>query len=197
MEHELTNRIVLELLRGGCHSRELARRLDASHATVNRRLQKLLEDNVVDYTQDGKNKTYRLKDTLETKNAAVMAEHYKLGETLATYPHLRGIMQEIQKNPDIKLAVLYGSHAKNTATPESDIDVYIETQDPELKKQLEQINTRLSVKIGGWNAQNPLIQEIMKNHVLIKGVEEYYEKTRFFNKLAKEGKLRLDEQAMP
>lgn len=175
MEQDLTDEIVLELLKGGCHARELARRLKTNHMTINRRLKKLAENNVVDHTMDGKNKTHHMKNTVEARNHAITAEYYKQRKTLEKYPHLRGIIQEIQKNPDIKLAILYGSHAKETATPESDIDVYVQTQDSEIKKQIEQQNTRLSVKTGSWNPESPLIQEIMKNHVILKGVEEYYE----------------------
>jgi len=78
------------------------------------------------------------------------------------------------------LAIIFGSYAKGLAHKDSDIDVYIETTNLQLKKDIEQLNTKLSVKIGKYNSTNILIQEIEKNHVIIKGVEQYYEKNKFF-----------------
>ena len=78
------------------------------------------------------------------------------------------------------MAIIFGSYAKGLAHKDSDIDVYIETTNLQLKKDIEQLNTKLSVKIGKYNSTNILIQEIEKNHVIIKGVEQYYEKNKFF-----------------
>jgi len=95
-------------------------------------------------------------------------------------PHLRSVVRTIQEREDIPLAVLFGSYAKGTADQRSDIDVYIETGEREVKRELERCHSRLSIKIGPWDPENLLIQEIAKNHVIIKGVERYYEKTKFF-----------------
>jgi hypothetical protein len=50
-----------------------------------------------------------------------------------------------------------------------------------LKQELEQLNSMLSVKIGEFDRSNPLIKEIEKNHIIIRGAENYYEKIEFFN----------------
>ena len=43
------------------------------------------------------------------------------------------------------------------------------------------LDARVSVKLGKYDSNNILIKEIEKNHVIIKGVEEYYQKNvRFF-----------------
>ena len=41
-------------------------------------------------------------------------------------------------------------------------------------------DTKLSIKIGKYDKSNLLIKEILKNHIIIIGVERYYEKNRFF-----------------
>jgi predicted nucleotidyltransferase len=168
------------LLKEESHPRLLAKKLGVNHMTVSRRLKQLLKANVVDYSESGKNKTYYLKKTVEARNHVYMSEHYKREKLLEHYPHLRRIIEKIQDNPKVKVAVLYGSHAKNTATEKSDIDVYVETKNRKLKSEIESIDGRLSVKIGEYKTDNPLAREIKKDHVIIKGVEEYYEKTRFF-----------------
>jgi hypothetical protein len=43
----------------------------------------------------------------------------------------------------------------------------------------ELLNSRMSVKIGEYDRSNPLIKEIEKKHVIIKGVEPFYEKIGF------------------
>ncbi len=79
------------------------------------------------------------------------------------------------------MAILFGSYAKLIAKKQSDIDLYIDTDDKKIKKDVELINTKLSVKIGRYDKDNLLIKEIEKNHVIIKGVELFYEKNKFFS----------------
>ena len=81
---------------------------------------------------------------------------------------------------NIRLALIFGSYAKDIPKEHSDIDVYIETADQRIKKQLEEAHSTLSVKIGKYNSDNYLVKEIQKNHIIIKGLEEYYDKQRFF-----------------
>ena len=109
-----------------------------------------------------------------------MAENYKLIHALNKYPTLRGIIEKIRKEKRVRLAILFGSYAKNLATKDSDIDIYIETEDRDLRKELMLTDSRLSIKIGKYDKQNPLIREIEINHVVIKGEEKFYEKNKFF-----------------
>ena len=84
-------------------------------------------------------------------------------------------MEQKIKKCDSKLIILFGSYAKNIAKPESDIDIYLETEDQNIKKKTEEINSKLSVKIGAFNKDSLLIKEIIKNHVILKGAERFYE----------------------
>jgi len=172
--------IVNELLRGSNHMREIARLLKTNHMRIVREINALEKKNVVDYKQEGKNKVYFLKKTLEAKNYVFTTENYKLHKLLIKYHLLRRIIEEIQKNNKIKLAVIFGSYAKGNPKEDSDIDLYIETEDFNLKKEVKKINTKLSIKIGKYNKSSLLIREIEKNHVIVKGVELYYEKNKFF-----------------
>ena len=80
----------------------------------------------------------------------------------------------------VPLSILFGSYAKQSAEKGSDIDIYIETKDKKIKQGLEILDSNLSVKIGEYDKKNLLIREIEKNHVIVKGVEVYYEKNKFF-----------------
>jgi len=172
--------IVLQLLKEKSHIREIARRLNISHTKVRGKMALLEKGNAVDYTSEGRNKVYFLKNTAEAKAYAVMAEKYALLKALQKYPELRGITDRISSDKRIQLAILFGSYAKGIAKKDSDIDIYIEIEDKEIKKELHLLDSRLSIKIGKYNKDNPLIREIEKNHVIIKGTELYYEKSKFF-----------------
>lgn len=180
VEQDIVIRIIAHLLKGDAHPRKLAKDLGISHTTILRKLKSLLDGNVVDFRTEGKNTVYFLKKTLEARVYIFMTEWYALGTLIEQAPHLRSVIRTLQERQDIPLAVLFGSYAKGTADQKSDIDVYIETDDREVKRELERCHSRLSIKIGPWQPENLLIQEIVKNHIIVKGVERYYENTKFF-----------------
>jgi len=180
VEQDVSIQIVALLLRSDSHPRKLAQDLGLSHTTVLRKLKGLLDGNIVDFRMEGKNKTYFLKKTLEARVHVYVAEWYALENLIQEAPHLRSIIKAVQEREDFPLAVIFGSYAKGTADKKSDIDLYIETEDRETKRELERCHSKLSVKIGLWDPENLLIQEIVKNHVIVKGVERFYEKTGFF-----------------
>ncbi|MBU0536458.1 MAG: nucleotidyltransferase domain-containing protein [Nanoarchaeota archaeon] len=141
----------------------------------------LHKSNIVDFRHEGKNKIVFLRKTLEAKQYAYHVETENLIETLKKYPSLRGIIEQIKKDDRISLAVLFGSYAKGKAKKESDIDIYIDTDDRKLKENVESINSKISAKIGRYDKESLLIKEIEKSHVIIKGMERFYEKNKFFD----------------
>ena len=181
MEQNIVFEIINVLLGNDLHVRGIASKIETNHMTISRKLNELMEENVLDCRREGRNKIYFLKKSTEARNSIIMTEAYKLNKTLAMRPELRSIITRIQKESPIKLAVLFGSYAKGTADEESDIDLFIETSDRNLKKSIEKLNSKLSVKIGILKHDNLLAKEIDKYHVIIKGVELYYEKIEFFD----------------
>jgi len=166
-----------ELLKGDSHIREISRKLKVNHMSIKRIMDKLFERNILDFRTDGKNKIFFLKENLGTRNLRIIYEVYKKIEIVRKYPLLRTIFEKIEKNKNIKMALLFGSYAKERSHSKSDIDIYLETKSLKLKKEIEMINSKISVKIGKFNKENLLIKEIIDNHVIIKGFEKYYEKT--------------------
>ncbi len=181
MEQNIKYEILNIILSQPIHLREIAKKLKINHMTISREIKKLYEENILDYRKEGKNKVYFLKKNLESKNYLFALENYKLLVFLKKYPSLKGIIEKIQINKKIALAILFGSYAKGIANKESDIDLYIETGSKQIKKDVSLIDTRLNVKIGKYDENNLLIQEINKNHIVLKGVEKYYEKNKLFN----------------
>lgn len=172
--------VILKLLKESSHLRELGKELRIPHSTLSRKLNILRKNNVLDYKQEGKNKKYFLKKNIMMKKAVMMAEHYKLLKLLSKYPQLEPLFQEILKKSSAKKIIIFGSYAKGTETKTSDLDIYLETKNIEEKKTIEEINHKISVKITKFDEKDLLIKEIIKNHIILKGVDDYYEKVKVF-----------------
>ena len=177
----LESEIILFLLRGESHVRGMAKQLERSHSTVLRRLNDLLKENVLDCRMEGKNKIFFIKRSLQAKTYIFNAEHYKLMKLIKKYPEFSVIGEDILKRCDEKIVIIFGSYAKFTAKRDSDIDIFVETDNKKRKDELESIHSRINVKIGDFNLNSPLIKEMIKNHVILRGVDDFYEKTKFFS----------------
>ena len=173
--------IILQLLKEQSHIRELAKKINQSHVTISRKLNYLVKENILDFKTNGKNKTFFIKKNISSRSYIFKAEHYKLIKLTKEYPKLSIILQEVIKKTTEKLVILFGSYAKFSAKKDSDIDIYIETNDKSVKEKIEEINSKINVKQGNFDLDSDLIKEIIKNHIIIKGVEGFYEKTKFFD----------------
>ncbi len=179
---QLEFEIVLTLLKEKkSHVRGIAQNIGASPSKVSRTLKEMVKKNIVDFETEGKNKVFGLKKGIESASYAYMAEHYKLFKVFQKYPEMAVICEDILKKTDEKLVVLFGSYAKFRANKGSDIDVYIETENRSVKNKVENINSKLSVKIGSFDASSFLAKEIIKYHVILRGVEYFYEKNKLLD----------------
>lgn len=181
MEQKDYNLEIIEmLLQKNNYVRGLAKELGTNHMNIQRKIKELEKENVVDFKEEGKNKVYFLKKNIEAKTYAFKTENYKLLKFIKKNPKLRMVIDSIQNDKRIRLCILFGSYAKGIEKKDSDIDIYIETQDEKIRKDILSLNMDLSVKIGKYDKSSLLIKEIEKNHIIIKGVEEYYDKSKFF-----------------
>ncbi|MBR9690403.1 hypothetical protein GOV08_01840 [Candidatus Woesearchaeota archaeon] len=167
--------ILHELLKKDNHIRGLAKDLFTNQTTIARKIKEMEEINIVDFRVEGKNKVYFIKSSIEADKHIKILEHLKLTELIQIQPKIRKIVDAINNEKEVKLALIFGSYAKKTNTKESDIDLYIETLNRKLKDRLSKLDSKLNIKIGLFEKENLLIKEIMKNHVIIKGVDRYYE----------------------
>jgi len=106
--------IILALLKGENHIREIARKLNTNQTSVKRRLDELYTKNIVDYKVEGKNYVYFIKKSLEARSFAIMSESYSLILFLEKYPKLKGIIKKITEKENIPMAIIFGSYAKRT-----------------------------------------------------------------------------------
>ena len=185
MDHMVQNKnnleleIILVLLKRKAHLREIARTLDEHHSTILRKINQLVKENVLDYNKEGKNNVFFIKDTLKAKNYAYSAEIYKLNKLIKKHQELSVIFGDVRKNFNKGMIILFGSYAKGNPKSDSDIDIYLETKDDKIKTKIKSLHSKLSVKIGYFDLNSLLIKEIIKNHVIVRGVEEFYERVKF------------------
>ena len=187
MEQNYSYEITLELLRGPRHVRALSTALRTNHMTLSRKLEKLLGWNVVDYASEGRNKRYFLKESEEARSFVLMAEHYRLIRFLDTHGTLRTLVREIRKDRRIPVALIFGSYAKGKERSGSDIDLYVESTDREIKRSLQPLDGRLSIQLGAYDHGNPLIREMEREHIIIKGAERFHELLRASDEAEGEG----------
>jgi len=186
MKHMVQNRnnleleIILVLLRNKTHLREIARILKESHSTILRKINELVEENILDYKKEGKNKIFFIKNNLKAKNYIYFAEIHRLNKILKKHSKLSIIFEDIKKNFPKGMIILFGSYAKGNPKEESDIDIYVETTDNKIKNKLKELNSKLSIKLGKFDTNSLLIKEIIKNHIIIRGMEDFYERINFF-----------------
>jgi predicted nucleotidyltransferase len=174
MEQISYNNAILALYQESTHVRALAKEIHVSGMQASRLLRQLQSQLLVDYAREGRNKVYFLRNTVESRSALNAAEHHKLISLIKKYPLLRSVIEDIQKDKKTKLALIFGSHAKGIAKEQSDIDIFIQTKDRTYRERLKMVDSRAAVKTGSLSEGGPLVNEIHKNHVIIKGVEEYH-----------------------
>ncbi|MBS3145687.1 nucleotidyltransferase domain-containing protein [Candidatus Woesearchaeota archaeon] len=166
---------ILELLlKSDNHVRGIAKKLDESHSTI--LLNNLQKENVIDSRKEGKNKIFYLKKNLISRSYILTTELHKLAKLLRKHPELSVIFEEILQKSDEKLIILFGSYAKGLEKKDSDIDIYIETKSRNVKKVIEDIYSKINVKIGTFDTKSPLIKEIIKEHIILRGIEVFYDK---------------------
>ena len=114
-------------------------------------------------------------------------ENKRTEEFLLKYPKLKIVKTYSEElNYPFLIVLVYGSYVKKTNTGSSDIDVCIISDNKEVIKELQEKLELLSLKIEIHDftskefismiekSQNNLGHEIVKNNVILYGIENYY-----------------------
>ena len=96
-----------------------------------------------------------------------------MSEKIYTIEELKKILEEILKKFEVKRATLFGSYAKNSATPTSDIDIVIDSEGKLLN-------------INFYGLLEDLVQKLQKNIDLFE-ISEIQEGSRIYNDIQNEG----------
>jgi len=123
--------------------REIASILKVSHMSVNRTMRELADMNFVNFVVVGKAHLWRVN----RKSYAFKVLHKLIEEVSEAEEPLENLKETLVKNLPkalIKRVVLFGSLAKGSERPDSDIDIFIVVKNNQDKQKLEGFLDKLS-----------------------------------------------------
>lgn len=171
----LAYEIILALLRKPLHGRELSKILRFPLSTIQRKLQFLSSENILDHELVGKNKIYSLKDGLAAKRYIYNAENYKFIRSIRNNLELQGIIENVLSIVKDNITLCSVSGKKKIEK----INILIDTVDKKIKKDIEKFDKRISVNIVSAVDDLSSFRDTFDDSVIIRGVEEYYEKVKY------------------
>ncbi len=162
------------------HLREISREIKADVKTTQLQLKKLEKANILLSTTRGRNKEYTLNlKNIITKYYVNMAEIFTSVIYLKKNFIIKKVISEIDNKIDGTI-ILFGSFVKGGHTKESDIDLLVITE-KKIDKSLvlrtaNLIGHEISLKstneqqfLSGMKNRDPLISEVISNHIILKG----------------------------
>ena len=168
------------------HVREMAKLTKKSHVTLLPHLKALEKDKILISKTVGKNKVYSLNfENIITKNYLTLSETVETTTFLEQIFLIKKITTDIFSLNLSGIIILFGSYAKKTFKEDSDIDLfYIGTisdkEIHEIKKIGKTYGKTINIKKStlknfelGLRKKDPLIIEIIKNHIILQNPEQF------------------------
>ncbi len=166
------------------HLREISRETKIDVKAIQLQLKKLEKINVLSSIIRGRNKDYRLNlNNVTTKYYLVMAEVFISIIYLKKNFLIKKIVEKIE-NKIHEPIILFGSFAKGIPTKESDVDVFIisnkKIETGLIIEATDIVGREISLKsatrkqfLEGLRNNDPLIKEVVSNHIILKGADEF------------------------
>lgn len=193
MEKYNINKTTLKILglflgdyRRSLHVREIARDVGVDVKAVGLQLRRLENINVLSSIIKGRNKEYRLKlDNLVAKYYMILAETFASIRFLEKNFLIKRLMSETGDKLE-GTTMLFGSFAKGEMTEESDIDLFIiSNRKPDadviretgslIDREVNIKSTNMKQFLNGLMDNDPLIMEVVSNHIVLKGIDDFCE----------------------
>ena len=156
----------------------IAKKFKLNQKTVSNILNNLEKENILKFSKEGKNKYYFLNLlNPRIKEIIKMAEINKKISFIQKHKKFVGLFDEIALR--VKgIAIVFGSYAQGNEKHNSDLDLLVIG---EIKNVLNledsfkvEINIIKSTK-NKFTKNKPFVKEIMENHIILKGLEEFVE----------------------
>jgi predicted nucleotidyltransferase len=168
------------------HLREIARETKVDVKAVQLQLKRLEKINVLSSIVKGRNKEYRLNlSNLMTKYYMMLAETFASIVYLGKNFLIKKIISEVGNHVEGAI-LLFGSFAKGQITKKSDIDLFFIVEKKLDRSVVSEVGNlvgrEISVKsasrrqfLKGLEDGDPLIREVVSNHIVLKGVDDFCE----------------------
>lgn len=139
--------------------------------TVQNILSLLEKNKILKSKIEGKNKYFSLNlDNIKTKSYLLQTEIYKTDVFLEKYPEFKTFLKSMKTTSPL---IVFGSFAKFKADKNSDLDIMIISKKEQklafhlLPYKIHKINISENSFTKSLNQGEPLIKEIMENHVIL------------------------------
>jgi len=162
------------------HVRAVAKLLGTSHVTILPHLKQLGKSKILQHERVGRNKQYRLnQDNILTKYYLTTTEELVTIEYLEKKQFIRKLAEHLNVIDTSNPLILFGSYADNSATDESDIDLFsigtlTRDQTNDIKKFESTFGKKINIKTATTENFNTalrtgdiLIKEIVRNHIIL------------------------------
>jgi len=159
------------------YGRAIAKKLSLNQKTVSNVLLALEGENILKFAKEGKNKYYFLnRFNPHIKEIIKLIEIGKKINFLEKHKNIRRLFDEIEKRSK-GICVIFGSYAKGSETKDSDLDIFLAGDLSSIKDLEETYQISINViKAKKINLENDtILNEVLKNHIVLKGIEEFME----------------------
>jgi DNA-binding Lrp family transcriptional regulator len=160
------------------YGRDIAKRLKLNQKTVSNILNELEKENILKYSREGKNKYYFLnKLNSNIKDIIKLVEVDRKIRFLDKNYKLRDLFNKLEERAS-GMILIFGSYASGKSNDKSDLDIFLIGSIKDVKDLEELYNIKINIVKSTkdkFNKNEVFIKEIIKNHIILKGVEGYIE----------------------
>ncbi len=161
---------------GRIYGREISKKLKINQKTISNILNKLERGKILKYIIEGKNKYYFLNNfNLKIKEIISIIELNRKLIFLDKNKSLDSLFEEISKRSK-GIVIIFGSYASGKNNKDSDLDLFVLGNISEVGDLEELYNLKINVVKSNkkkFDEKNHLFKEIISNHIIIKGFEEF------------------------
>ena len=158
------------------YGRDIAKKLKMNQKTVSNILNRLEKENILKFSFEGKNKYYYFnKFNQIIKEIIKLIEINRKIKFIEKHEIIKDLFDKLEERTK-NVLIVFGSYASNKQIKSSDLDILVLGRIEEIKDLEQLYNIKINViKIDKqkFNKNDTLIKEIIENHIILKGNEEF------------------------
>jgi uncharacterized protein len=158
------------------YGNEFAKRFNLNQKTISNNLHGLEKKEILKSKTEGKNKYFFINsNNYKIKEILKIVEIFKKIEFVKSNASLKNLFAQLEQNAT-GILIVFGSYAKFLQKKSSDLDLLVIGKIDKLKHLEESFGIEInlvSLDKNKFNLNEPFIKEIMENHIILKGTEEF------------------------
>jgi len=158
------------------YGRAIAQKYNLNQKTISNILNNMEKQDVLKFKREGKNKYYFLnKNNQNIKEIIQLVEINKKINFTKKQIKFKELFKKLEEKTQ-GILIIFGSYAKTIEKKDSDLDVFVIGEIKSIKELENSFGIDINVikiKKDKFDKNEPFIKEIMENHIILKGVEEF------------------------